>query len=66
MKILFRNEPNATDGIFFCSDGKISAQAYSYQIGDIGEVELSEHETKRLYLIMKEYYKSRERVGNES
>jgi hypothetical protein len=40
------------------TSGKLSAVAYSYEINSFGEIELTEEETKLLFLSMYNFYKA--------
>lgn len=48
------------DEIGFYDDGTLYASAYSYYIDSFGELELTQEETKNLYLKMKEFYEGKE------
>ena len=49
-------EYEKAEDYFYFEDCFITVGAYSYHIDSCGELELSEEETKKLYLRMKEYY----------
>ena len=46
---------NDNDSLYF-DNGKLTASAYSYEIGGVGNVELSEEQTKEIYKAMKRYF----------
>lgn len=43
------------DSIYF-ENGKLSASAYSYEIGGVGNIELSKDETLQIYKAMKRFF----------
>ena len=46
---------NEDDSIYF-DDGKLTASAYSYEIASVGNVELTEEQTKEVYKQMKRHF----------
>lgn len=46
---------NEENSIYF-DNGKLTASAYSYEIASVGDVELSEEQTKEVYRQMKRHF----------
>ena len=44
------------DNSLYFENGKLTAEAYSYQIDSIGEVELNPEQTREIYETMKAFY----------
>ena len=47
---------HGNDELGFYADGTLYVSVYSYYIDSNGEIELTQEETKKLYLKMKEFY----------
>lgn len=44
-----------SDSIYFC-EGKLTSTAYSYEIGGVGSIELTENQTLEIYKQMKRHF----------
>jgi hypothetical protein len=57
----FYIDKGAYEGTISFDTGIIDFSTYSYEIGSWGHVELTDEETRTLYLVMKDYYERKDK-----
>jgi hypothetical protein len=59
MKTLYEYDKDDVGSLTLMDDGEISTSTYSYYISSWGSLNMPAYETRRLYEVLKEFYKEK-------